>query len=98
MMELRNKGKNITGTASPENGQKGSPQFSKFFMPDSDVTAVKRLFRFLHAVLFRHLLELHAVFSAICFTHWKMHPQRDTSAIFAALLLFTDFHFVKAKH
>jgi hypothetical protein len=57
MMELRNKGKNTTGTVSPENGQKGSPEFSKLFMPDSDVTAVQRSFRFLRAVPFRHLLD-----------------------------------------
>jgi hypothetical protein len=31
MMELRNRGKNNTGTASPENGQKGSQEFSKCF-------------------------------------------------------------------
>lgn len=57
MIELRNGRKNITQTASPENGQKDSPKFSKFFKFGCDVTAVQRSFPFVYAVLFRHLLD-----------------------------------------
>jgi hypothetical protein len=57
MIELRNKGKNIAQTASPENGRKDSQRFSKFCEFGCDVTAAQRLFPFLYAVLFRNLLD-----------------------------------------
>jgi hypothetical protein len=85
MIELRNKGKNITQGASPANGQKDSPKFSKFFESDCDVTAVQPSLRVLYATLFRHVLD-----------KLEKYPQRDISATFAVLLLLLDFQFVNA--
>lgn len=47
MIELRNRDKNITQTASFENVQKNSPTFSKFFKFGCDVTAVQWAFPFM---------------------------------------------------
>lgn len=86
MIELRNKGKNITQTASPENSQKDSPKFSTFL--SLGVTSLLSRDRSVSCTWCS---------SAICLTSWKTYPQHDISAKFTALLLLPDVQFVNAE-